>query len=85
MFSSKKKKKIINRLEIVLITSIYNTTPEDPEKTRRSLCFEQIHIYRVNELSDLYKRLQEEEGLERSLGVKMGGLKNDCRMLFHNI
>ena len=23
------------------------------------------HIYRINELSDLYKRLQEEEGLEK--------------------
>ena len=50
--------------------------PEDPEKTHRSLCFEKIqwfvkegiiqngHIYRVNEFSDLYKRLQEEGGLE---------------------
>ena len=51
--------------------------PEDLEKTRRSLCFEKIqwfvkqeiiqkgHIYRVNELSDMYKRLQEKEGSEK--------------------
>ena len=58
--------------------TIQEQQPEHPEKTHRSLCFEKIqwfvkeeimqkgHINSVHELSDSYKRLHKEEGLQNS-------------------
>ena len=61
----------------IVTRPIREQQPENPEKTRRFLCFEKMqrffkegiiqkgHIYHVNEIRELYKRLQEKEGLEK--------------------
>ena len=77
----------------IAIRPIQEQQPEDSEKTCRSLLFEKIqrfvkeeiiqkgHIYRVNELIDLYKRLQEEEGLE-NVGCENRSVKQGLQNAF---
>ena len=61
----------------IVTKPIREQQPVNPEKTRRFLCFKKMqrffkegiiqkgHIYPVNEIRELYKRLQGKEGLEK--------------------